>query len=98
MTPTNEPPVPTPLQVAIWTHVNQCEESGNWSVDGATYSGGLGFSHANWAAFNTFGFPADAAEATPTQQITVAVAFAEAYYGGPDGNPEPSLSTCGGGY
>ena len=38
--------------------------------------GGLGMSHANWNQFNTFGFPSDAAYASPLQQIRVAVAFA----------------------
>ena len=86
----------TPSQRAAWTRVNLCEEGGNWHVSGPVYSGGLGFSHANWDRFNTFGFPADAAEATPDQQIRVAVAFATQYWGNP--NAAPDQHGCGGGY
>ncbi len=83
--------------MAAWTWVNHCEESGNWYVRGSTYAGGLGFSLANWAQFNTFGFPASAADATPEQQVRVAVAFAVHYYGNPDWAPDHS-PTCSGGY
>ena len=86
----------TPAQIAAWDKVNICEEGGVWNVDGPVYSGGLGFSHANWARFNTFGYPADAADATPDEQIRVAVAFATAYLGGP--NAAPDQNGCDGGY
>jgi hypothetical protein len=86
----------TSSQIAAWYKVNMCEEGGRWNVDGPVYSGGLGFSHQNWARFNTFGFPADAADATPNQQIRVAVAFATFYLGGP--NAAPDQSGCSGGY
>ncbi len=78
----------TPVQVAMWDRVNMCEEGGRWNVEGPTFSGGLGFSHASWDRFNTFGYPADAADATPDQQIRVAVAFAEVYYGSADAAPD----------
>ena len=78
----------TDLQRQLWYHVNSCEEGGVWNVDGPQFSGGLGFTHANWNRFNTFGFPSDAADATPDQQIRVAVAFAEAYWGSPDAAPD----------
>jgi hypothetical protein len=86
----------TAFQRAAWTRVNMCEEGGAWNVQGAEYSGGLGFSHASWDRFNTFGFPADAADATPDQQIRVAVAFASAYWGDP--NAAPDQQGCAGGY
>ena len=86
----------TPYQQAAWTRVNLCEEGGDWYVNGPVYSGGLGFSHANWDQFNTFGFPADAADATPDQQIRVAVAFATRYWGNP--NAAPDQNGCSGGY
>ena len=82
--------------MAAWSKVNRCEESGNWHVRGATYSGGLGFTHANYSQFNTFGYPSDAADATPTEQVRVAVAFAVHYWGDP--NAAPDQSGCGGGY
>jgi hypothetical protein len=86
----------TAYQVAAWDRVNLCEEGGRWNVEGPVYSGGLGFSHANWDEFNTFGYPADAADATPDQQIRVAVAFATRYWGNPDAAPDQD--GCGGGY
>jgi hypothetical protein len=86
----------TDFQRQAWFRVNLCEEGGLWNVDGPVYSGGLGFSHANWAQFNTFGYPADAAQATPEQQIRVAVAFAVRYWGNP--NVAPDQHGCSGGY
>jgi len=99
------PPPPAPVvqdygltagQIAAWDRVNMCEEGGNWHVEGAVFSGGLGMSHANWNQFNTFGFPSDAAWATPLQQIRVAVAFATYYYGSPFAAPDQN--GCTGGY
>ena len=83
-------------QIAEWDRVNVCEEGGNWHVEGAVYAGGLGMSRANWSRFNTFGFPGDAAQASPLQQIRVAVAFATYYYGNPDAAPDQN--GCTGGY
>ncbi len=84
----------TDFQRAAWDKVNMCEEGGVWDVDGPVYAGGLGFSRANWAEFNTFGFPADAADATPDQQIQVATQFALHYYGSV--NAAPDQNGCGG--
>jgi hypothetical protein len=86
----------TNYQRAAWERVNMCEEGGRWSVDGPVYSGGLGFSHQNWDQFNTFGYPSDAAYATPEEQIRVAVAFATRYWGNP--NAAPDQDGCSGGY
>ena len=86
----------TPYQVSAWEKVNYCEEGGNWHSDGPLFSGGLGFTHSNWNQFNTFGFPSDAASATPEQQIRVAVAFATYYWGNP--NAAPDQNGCSGGY
>jgi hypothetical protein len=108
-TPPPPPPPPAPIappvlidyglssyQIAAWDRVNICEEGGNWYVNGSVYAGGLGMSRANWNQFNTFGFPSDAAYATPLQQIRVAVAFATYYTGNPDWAPDQN--GCGGGY
>jgi hypothetical protein len=86
----------TDYQRSAWSKVNICEEGGRWNVQGSIYSGGLGFSRANWNQFNTFGYPADAAFATPDQQIRVAVAFATRYWGNP--NAAPDQNGCTGGY
>ena len=79
----------TSYQIAAWDRVNICEEGGNWYVNGSVFAGGLGMTRANWAQFNTFGFPSNAAYATPLQQIRVAVAFAVHYYGNPNCGPRP---------
>jgi len=86
----------TPGQIAAWSQVNMCEEGGNWHVEGSVFAGGLGMSRANWSQFNSFGFPADEAAATPDQQIRVAVAFAARYYGSPYAAPDQG--GCHGGY
>jgi hypothetical protein len=86
----------TQYQVNAWTKVSICEEGGNWHVNGSRFAGGLGFTKANWAQFNTFGFPSNAAFATPYQQIRVAVAFAVHYYG--SANFAPDQNGCGNGY
>ena len=86
----------TEYQRAAWYRVNVCEEGGVWNVEGSVYAGGLGMSRANWSIFNTFGYPSDAARATPDQQIRVAVAFATRYLGGPDAAPDQH--GCSGGY
>jgi Transglycosylase-like domain len=78
----------TAAQISAWEHVNLCEEGGRWNVEAGQFGGGLGFTRANWDEFNTFGFPSDAADATPLQQIRVAVAFAAAYLGGPFAAPD----------
>src|SRR5664280_2643361 len=86
----------TDYQRAAWDRVNICEQGGRWDVRGSLFSGGLGFSDANWSQFNSFGYPASAANATPEQQIRVAVAFAARYWGNPDAAPDQH--GCGGGY
>ena len=52
--PTPEVVVPvdtvTPGQRAAWEQVALCEEGGDWSSDGSSFSGGLGISRANWDA------------------------------------------------
>jgi hypothetical protein len=40
--------------------------------------GGLGFYAGTWQQFNTFGFPSNAGDATPAQQMTVADAVWDA--------------------
>jgi hypothetical protein len=83
-------------QIAAWNHVNLCEEGGNWHVEGSVFAGGLGMSRANWSQFNIFGFPSDAAAASPLEQIRVAVAFAAHYYGSAYASPD--RNGCTGGY
>lgn len=63
----------TPAERAAWYRVNACEESGNWHVQGAVYSGGLGISQTNWYAYGgERDFGAEWA-ASPDEQIVVAM-------------------------
>lgn len=55
-----------------WDWVAQCETGGNWAMKGPRFSGGLGFANTTWTAYNKFGFPANAGDATREQQIQVA--------------------------
>ena len=101
------PPAPAPVaaaadygltagQIAAWDRVNVCEEGGDWDVDGSGLRRRARHEPGQLDQFNTFGFPSNAACATPLQQIRVAVAFATHYYGNPDAAPDQD--GCGGGY
>ena len=67
---------PDPVSIAeraAWTKVADCEEGGNWHVQGPVYSGGLGISEQNWIAYGgqrDFGPEWGASE---DQQIVVAM-------------------------
>jgi len=76
----------TATDLAQWSRVAMCEEGGNWQVRGSLYSGGLGITNSNWRYFSRgMGFPANAADATPVQQVAVAKKI-NAGYGVPDQN------------
>jgi len=62
----------TPAQRAAWERVAMCEEGGNWQADGPRFSGGLGITRANWAAYGGLQYAPSGAQATPDQQIMVA--------------------------
>jgi Transglycosylase-like domain len=62
----------TPEQRAAWERVAMCEEGGDWSSDGSRFSGGLGITRTNWAAYGGEEFAPEGAEATEDQQIMVA--------------------------
>jgi hypothetical protein len=56
-----------------WSKVNVCEEGGNWHVRGSEFSGGLGISDENWIKYGGQEFAQSAADATPYEQILVAM-------------------------
>ena len=62
----------TPEQRAAWERVALCEEGGDWSADGGQFSGGLGITRANWAAYGGGAYAPEGAMATEDQQIMVA--------------------------
>lgn len=63
----------TPQEFREWSKVNVCEEGGNWHVSGSEYSGGLGISNVNWVNYGGQFFSQSAANATPDEQIVVAM-------------------------
>jgi hypothetical protein len=65
----------TPAERTAWDAIQNCEEgpgTAGWASSGPVYVGGLGFLWATWDQYNVYGFPTDAAEASPDQQIMVA--------------------------
>jgi hypothetical protein len=70
--PTGPVDTVTPEQRAAWERVAMCEEGGDWSSDGSRFSGGLGITRTNWAAYGGEEFAPEGAEATEDQQIMVA--------------------------
>lgn len=100
VTTTTSAPITTTTLVSVvdmakWSHVNQCEESGNWHANGALYSGGLGIARANWVHFGGLQFAPYGAAATPEQQVVIAKRI-EASGGVP--NYVPDQNGCAGGW
>lgn len=63
----------TPAEFAAWSKVAVCETGGNWSAEGPIYSGGLGIANTNWIAYGGGEFAPNAGQATPDEQIVVAM-------------------------
>jgi len=55
-----------------WDGIARCETGGNWSMRGASFSGGLGFYNGTWSSFGGGQFASNAGAATREQQIVVA--------------------------
>jgi hypothetical protein len=55
-----------------WDGIARCETGGNWSMHGASFSGGLGFYNGTWNAFGGRQFAANAGDASREEQIVVA--------------------------
>ena len=89
-------PLVSPALMAKWAKVNICEEGGRWHIRGSLYSGGLGITNHNWQYFSRgTGFPANAADATPEQQVFVAIRIE--HWGGA-GDYVPDQYGCGHGW
>ena len=56
----------------MWDRIAECETGGNWGMQGAQYSGGLGFYNGTWDAFGGRDFATNAGLATREEQIIVA--------------------------
>jgi Transglycosylase-like domain len=55
-----------------WDGIAACETGGNWSMQGSTFSGGVGFANSTWSGFGGREFAPNAGQATREQQIVVA--------------------------
>jgi hypothetical protein len=55
-----------------WDGIARCETGGNWSMHGASFSGGLGFYNGTWSAFGGRQFASNAGDASREEQIVVA--------------------------
>jgi Transglycosylase-like domain len=55
-----------------WDGIARCETGGNWSMQGSSFSGGLGFANTTWRSFGGGEFAANAGQASREQQIVVA--------------------------
>ncbi|WP_033821447.1 transglycosylase family protein, partial [Kitasatospora sp. MBT63] len=58
--------------LSTWDKVAQCESSGDWSIHGKLFSGGLQFTSSTWAAYGGTAYAPQANLATKAQQIAVA--------------------------
>ena len=56
-----------------WEKVAVCETGFNWTLRGPLYSGGLGVTNYNWIAYGGKQFANNAADASPEEQIYIAV-------------------------
>ena len=55
-----------------WDGIASCETAGNWRMQGASFSGGLGFYNGTWNSFGGRQFAPNAGMASREQQIVVA--------------------------
>ncbi|MGZ6005068.1 MAG: transglycosylase family protein [Candidatus Saccharimonadales bacterium] len=55
-----------------WDGIARCETGGNWSMQGPSYSGGLGFYNGTWNGFGGQEFAPNAGQASREEQIVVA--------------------------
>jgi hypothetical protein len=85
-----DPTVITDADRAAWQKVAICETGGNWSVQGSSYSGGVGFANSTWDSYGGQEFAPNAGMATIDQQITVAKRIV--------GNNVPDQNGCSGGW
>jgi resuscitation-promoting factor RpfB len=57
---------------SIWDRIAACETQGDWSMQGPSFSGGVGFANSTWSRFGGNEFAPNAGQATREQQVIVA--------------------------
>ena len=55
-----------------WDGIAECETGGNWSMQGSSYSGGVGFANTTWSGYGGGEFAPNAGQASREEQIVVA--------------------------
>lgn len=66
-------PIVTPQVMQKWLTVAWCETNQHWASRGPIFSGGLGITNYNWAYFGGRDFAQNASQATPEQQVLIAI-------------------------
>jgi len=64
--------LPAPHTGVDWDAIARCETGGNWRMQGARFSGGVGFANSTWNGFGGREFAPNAGQATREEQIVVA--------------------------
>ena len=57
---------------SVWDRIAACETQGDWSMQGPSFSGGVGFANSTWSSFGGNEFAPNAGQATREEQIIVA--------------------------
>lgn len=82
----------TPVQLVSdslmgkWSKVAWCETHGNWHRIGSIYDGGLGIMPVNWIAYGGLAYAPSAHQATPQEQVAIAININGSYIPDQDGN------------
>lgn len=71
--------------VEKWSKVAWCETHGNWAMQGATFSGGLGMSNVVWKEYGGLAFALNAGLATKEEQVVIATRINKGYIPDQDG-------------
>lgn len=79
---------------ATWDRVAWCEERGDWTVVGSSYSGGLGFANSTWDAWGGRQYAPRAGMASRNDQVLVADTHVDSI--GQRGLVERTRGDCGG--
>ncbi len=64
--------------MAKWQRVAICEVNGQWNMEGPNYSG-IGFSNINWEHFGGTRFGPLAGDASPVQQVLIAMRITQTW-------------------
>ena len=61
---------------SVYQRIARCETGERWTWNSGAYQGAFGFWYGTWDAYKPRGYPREAYQATPVQQLRVAVIVA----------------------